>query len=131
MDGEVKHDPNNGLGDDVENLKLDEQKPEFELTGVKLFLVTLGLGLAIFLISLDTSIIATAIPRITSQFGSVADIGWYGSAYSFSMCALQPTAGKLFANFSMKVSRVRGIETSILHVLTIITVHVPLFSGCV
>ncbi|PYH77508.1 MFS general substrate transporter [Aspergillus uvarum CBS 121591] len=52
--------------------------------------------------SLDSSIIATAIPRITSQFNSTGDIGWYGSAYSFAMCALQPIAGKLFASFLMK-----------------------------
>jgi Na+-driven multidrug efflux pump len=78
---------------------------DFELTGMKLFLVMIGLGLAIFLMSIDTSIIATAIPRITSQFGSTDDIGWYGSAYTFTTCAMQPIAGKLFANFSMKVSK--------------------------
>jgi hypothetical protein len=76
----------------------------YELTGIPLFLVITGLGLSIFLMSLDSSIIATAIPRITSQFNSTGDIGWYGSAYSFAMCALQPIAGKLFANFAMKVS---------------------------
>ncbi|PYH49907.1 uncharacterized protein BP01DRAFT_361923 [Aspergillus saccharolyticus JOP 1030-1] len=43
--------------------------------------------------------IATAIPRITSQFNTTGDIGWYGSAYFFDMCALQPIAGKLFARF--------------------------------
>lgn len=80
------------------------QAPDFELTGLPLALVILGLGLAIFLMSLDSSIIATAIPRITSQFNSTGDIGWYGSAYSFAMCALQPIAGKLFASFPMKVS---------------------------
>ncbi|RAK74905.1 MDR family MFS transporter [Aspergillus fijiensis CBS 313.89] len=78
------------------------QAPDFELTGLPLALVILGLGLAIFLMSLDSSIIATAIPRITSQFNSTGDIGWYGSAYSFAMCALQPIAGKLFASFPMK-----------------------------
>src|ERR1700709_518386 len=80
-----------------------EDGEAFELTGSKLVLVMVGLALAIFLMSIDASIIATAIPRITSQFGSTDDIGWYGSAYSFATCALQPVAGKLFANFSMKV----------------------------
>ncbi|KAF2429316.1 MFS general substrate transporter [Tothia fuscella] len=106
MDAEVKQEKTKRLIEDVENPKVEEPVPEFELTGLNLFLVMLGLGLAIFLISLDSSIIATAIPRITSQFGSVGDIAWYGSAYSFAMCALQPTSGKLFASFSMKVSRV-------------------------
>jgi hypothetical protein len=75
----------------------------YELTGIPLIVVIVGLGLSIFLLSLDSSIIATAIPRITSQFNSTGDIGWYGSAYSFAMCACQPIAGKLFASFAMKV----------------------------
>ncbi|KAJ5163159.1 Major facilitator superfamily domain general substrate transporter [Penicillium coprophilum] len=75
---------------------------DYELTGIPLVLVMTGLGLSIFLMSLDSSIIATAIPRITSQFNSTGDIGWYGSAYSFAMCALQPVAGKLFSSFAMK-----------------------------
>jgi hypothetical protein len=96
--------------DDADTAKIDletaqEDTTPFELAGSKLLLVMVGLALAIFLMSLDTSIIATAIPRITSQFGSTADIGWYGSAYLFATCALQPIAGKLFGNFSMKVSR--------------------------
>ncbi|KGO51157.1 Major facilitator superfamily domain, general substrate transporter [Penicillium expansum] len=76
---------------------------DYELTGVTLVLVITGLALSIFLMSLDSSIIATGIPRITSEFNSTGDIGWYGSAYSFSMCALQPIAGKLFGSFPMKV----------------------------
>lgn len=96
--------------EDIDSTNIDlessqEDAVPFELTGWKLLLLMIGLGLAIFVISLDSSIIATAIPRITSQFGSTSDIGWYGSAYSFAICALQPTAGKLFGSFSMKVSK--------------------------
>ncbi|KAJ5869565.1 hypothetical protein N7455_004506 [Penicillium solitum] len=76
---------------------------DYELTGIPLVLVITGLSLSIFLMSLDSSIISTAIPRITSEFNSTGDIGWYGSAYSFAMCALQPIAGKLFGSFPMKV----------------------------
>lgn len=77
---------------------------DYELTGIPLVLVITGLSLSIFLMSLDSSIISTAIPRITSEFNSTGDIGWYGSAYSFAMCALQPIAGKLFGSFPMKVN---------------------------
>ncbi|CAK7225249.1 hypothetical protein SBRCBS47491_005823 [Sporothrix bragantina] len=76
----------------------------YELTGLPLALVITGLGMSIFLLSLDSSIVATAIPRITSQFHSTGDISWYGSAYSFAMCALQPMAGSVFMNFNMKAS---------------------------
>jgi hypothetical protein len=42
----------------------------------KLFLIMLAIMLAIFLVALDQTIIATAIPRITDQFHSIDDIGW-------------------------------------------------------
>jgi hypothetical protein len=48
-------------------------------TGFKLFAIIVALCLAVFLVSLDQSIIVTAIPRITDRFNSVLDIGWYGS----------------------------------------------------
>lgn len=49
-------------------------------TGVKLHLISLALCLSVFLIALDNTIIATAIPKITDQFKSLDDVGWYGSA---------------------------------------------------
>ena len=47
--------------------------------GIRLVLLVVAICLAAFLVALDSTIIATAIPRITDQFGSVEDIGWYGS----------------------------------------------------
>jgi len=47
--------------------------------GFKLVAIVLALCLAVFLVALDQTIIATAIPRITDRFNSVSDIGWYGS----------------------------------------------------
>lgn len=44
-----------------------------------------------------------AIPRITSDFHSLTDVGWYGSAYLLANCALQPLAGKLYTHFGSKV----------------------------
>jgi len=41
------------------------------LKGTKLALLTLGLALATFVIALDNTIIATAIPRITDEFDSL------------------------------------------------------------
>jgi MFS family permease len=45
---------------------------------------------------------ATAIPRITDEFNSLADIGWYGSAYQLTSCSLTLTFGKLFTFYSTK-----------------------------
>lgn len=48
-------------------------------SGLKLYLITLALCLGVFLMALDNSIIATAIPKITGEFNSLDDVGWYGS----------------------------------------------------
>jgi len=48
-------------------------------TGIVLAAIVVALCLAIFLVALDQTIIATAIPRITDRFQSVKDIGWYGA----------------------------------------------------
>jgi hypothetical protein len=52
-----------------------KEEPEW-LSGVKLFSVISGMTLASFLVLLDSSILATAVPKITSQFHSLADVGW-------------------------------------------------------
>lgn len=39
-----------------------------------------ALALGIFLISIDETVIVTAIPRITDDFHTIQDVGWYGSA---------------------------------------------------
>lgn len=33
------------------------------------------------------TVLATAIPRITDEFGTIDDIGWYGSAYFLTICS--------------------------------------------
>ncbi|KAF2475230.1 MFS gliotoxin efflux transporter glia [Lindgomyces ingoldianus] len=70
--------------------------------GVKLAFITVGLVLSIFLAALDSTIIATAIPSITDQFGSIANIAWYGSAYSITNTAFQSSWGKAYGYFDLK-----------------------------
>lgn len=47
------------------------------LTGLTLLSVLVSIVLVVFLLMLDTSIVATAIPRITTRFHSLQDVGWY------------------------------------------------------
>lgn len=56
------------------------------VTGVSLFTILGTICLVCFLMLLDTSIIVTAIPQITTDFHSLQDVGWYGSAYQLSRC---------------------------------------------
>ncbi|KAM5347709.1 hypothetical protein ACJ41O_007533 [Fusarium nematophilum] len=71
-------------------------------TGVKLALITLALCLAVFVMALDNSIIATAIPRITDEFESLNDVGWYGSGYLLTGASLQLFFGRLYTYWSIK-----------------------------
>ncbi|KAI1752006.1 MFS general substrate transporter [Xylaria castorea] len=70
--------------------------------GVKLLLISVALCLSVFLVALDNSIIATAIPAITDQFHSLGDVGWYGSAYLLTTAALQLLFGKFYSFLSLK-----------------------------
>ncbi|KAH7121300.1 major facilitator superfamily domain-containing protein [Dendryphion nanum] len=70
--------------------------------GIRFILLTLALMLAIFIMALDTSIISTAIPSITSEFHSLDDIGWYTSAYLLPLMSLQPMFGKIYTFFTIK-----------------------------
>lgn len=72
--------------------------------GVRLFLITLGLVLSIFLSALDSTIIATAIPSITTEFGGIGDIAWYGSSYIITNASFQSCWGKAYNYFSIKTT---------------------------
>ncbi|KAL4778866.1 putative MFS transporter [Aspergillus varians] len=52
----------------------------FGLPLPRLILIIFPVTLAYFLLMLDTSIVSTAVPEITSRFNSLLDVGWYGSA---------------------------------------------------
>ena len=71
-------------------------------SGLKFALITLALCLSVFLVALDNTIIATAIPKITDHFNSLSDVGWYGSAYLLTTCALQLFFGKLYTFYPIK-----------------------------
>jgi MFS transporter, DHA2 family, glioxin efflux transporter len=40
---------------------------------------------------------------MTNQFHSLEDVGWYASAYLLTTTALQPTYGKMYQNFNLKL----------------------------
>lgn len=71
-------------------------------TGLKFAIITIALCLSVFLVALDNTIIATAIPKITDHFHALGDVGWYGSAYLLTTCALQLFFGKLYTFFKIK-----------------------------
>lgn len=50
----------------------------------------------------DRTIIATAIPRITDEFDSLNDIGWYGSAFMLTSCGFQLLLGRIYTFYTPK-----------------------------
>ena len=69
---------------------------------LKLTFIVVALVLSIFLVALDMTIVATAIPRITDEFHSLDQVGWYGSAFFLTVGAFQSTWGKAYKYFKLK-----------------------------
>lgn len=119
LNGKVNHETSGSDNDDSnENVVAEKENggvDEHELrrtsttesqivypTGLKLALIIIALAFAVFLVALDNTIIATAIPRITDQFKALDDVGWYGSAYLLTTCAFQLIFGRLYTFYSIK-----------------------------
>ncbi|KAF9884655.1 hypothetical protein FE257_001408 [Aspergillus nanangensis] len=52
--------------------------------------------LSMFRLASTVTIISTAVPRITHDFHSLNDVGWYGSAFFLTMSVFQTIWGKLY-----------------------------------
>ncbi|KFZ04166.1 hypothetical protein V502_10359 [Pseudogymnoascus sp. VKM F-4520 (FW-2644)] len=103
---EVGESPRGAVLDTTEMIAVPEPK---YLTGLPLHLLGLALMASIFMIALDLSIITTAIPKITTRFNSLGDVGWYGSAYLLAQMALQPSFGKIYTYFDLKLTFMTSI----------------------
>lgn len=74
------------------------------LYGLPLVAVIAALSLAVFLVAMDINVIATAVPHITGEFGSLDDVGWYGSAFLMTTCAFQILFGRIYTIFPAKLT---------------------------
>ncbi|PTD08261.1 Efflux pump afoB [Fusarium culmorum] len=75
----------------IEALQIEEPSNEEENiafpTGPKLWSTMASMSIALFLSGLDITIVAVAVPSITDEFQTIADIGWYSAAYGMSLSA--------------------------------------------
>ena len=94
----VKEKGGEGFDDTVDEQNDDSKYPG----GAALAVLTFGLCMATFVVALDNTIIATAIPKITTVFNSLNDVGWYGSSYLLTTTSLQPSFGKIYTYFNIK-----------------------------
>ncbi|RAQ73416.1 efflux pump antibiotic resistance protein [Aspergillus flavus] len=68
----------------------------------RFWLLMFNLAAVLILSSVDMNIVATAVPNITTYFHTVADVGWYSSAFKLSQCSFQFVFGKAYQLFSIK-----------------------------
>ncbi|ENH69279.1 Putative HC-toxin efflux carrier TOXA [Fusarium oxysporum f. sp. cubense race 1] len=64
--------------------------------------------------NIDLTIVAVAVPSITDEFQTIADIGWYSAAYPQSPSTTRtnlPSFGQIYTLFSIKAVFLIGIAT--------------------
>ncbi|KAG0213667.1 hypothetical protein BGX28_003820 [Mortierella sp. GBA30] len=87
-------------GEDLELLKT--KGPEATIGRKAAILLFIGLAMATFLASLDGTIIATALPKIASDFKAQSKMFWVATAYLLTYNAFQPLYGKFSDIFGRK-----------------------------
>lgn len=94
--------PSQGDCEEISGEESSDSENEFQYPPAgRVIFIILAIYLAAFLVALDQTIIGVAIPKITDQFKSVSDIGWYGSAYFLTSTALQPSYGRIYKLFDV------------------------------
>ena len=58
--------------------------------------------MALFMATLDNQIVATALPTIVAELGSIERFGWVSAAYLLAQSAIMPVYGKLGDLFGRK-----------------------------
>jgi EmrB/QacA subfamily drug resistance transporter len=64
--------------------------------------VVLGVMLSLFLASMESSVVATAMPTIVSQLGGLSSYSWVFSAYLVASTTMVPIFGKLSDQFGKR-----------------------------
>ena len=99
-----KEDVTKDVGEGDEKPDPNHVAPDEYPHGYRLFMIVVALVLGIFLVSLDLTIVATAIPRITTQFHGLDDVAWYSAAFFMTIGGFQSAWGKAYKYFSLKTT---------------------------
>ncbi|KAH8753524.1 efflux pump antibiotic resistance protein [Diaporthe sp. PMI_573] len=71
-------------------------------TGIRFWAIMVCYAMVLAFIGLDMSIVATAVPSITDEFHTVADVGWYSSAFRLCACSFAFMFGKVYTMFPVR-----------------------------
>ncbi|TQS32016.1 hypothetical protein Golomagni_07685, partial [Golovinomyces magnicellulatus] len=80
----------------------DDSEDQYKPKSLKFWLIMLSAFVSMFLVALDRTILATAIPRITDDFNSLGDVGWYGSGYMLTTAAFQLLFGRIYRFYDLR-----------------------------
>ena len=101
-----------------ESINIDmETEPTIGLRSLprkQLLVILVGMLLAIFLSSLDQTIVGTAMPRIIADLGGFAHYTWIATAYLVMSTVVMPITGKLTDIYGRKYFYIGGIALFIL-----------------
>lgn len=84
-----------------DNHREDEDESIYP-SGIPLLLILVSLNLTTFLFAIDGTILATALPVITSKLGGINDVSWYSAAFFITTCAFQLPFGRAYTLLNTK-----------------------------
>lgn len=76
-------------------IALSKPVPKESMSKNRIILVTIGIMLSLFLASMESTVVATAMPTIVGQLGGLEHYSWVFSAYMLASTTTVPLYGKL------------------------------------
>lgn len=80
----------------------EKANPLYQPKTLKFWMTLVCNFMALFLVALDRTIIATAVPRISDDFHAIEDVGWYAAAYMLTTSCAQLVYGRIYKFYNMK-----------------------------
>lgn len=72
--------------------------------GWRLGIVIVSFLFGTLLVAIDNTIVGTVVPKISTVFNALDEVGWYGSSDLLTATALQPTFGTIYNYFNVKLT---------------------------
>ncbi|KAG9038717.1 hypothetical protein FRB95_000307 [Tulasnella sp. JGI-2019a] len=91
--------------EDDEKAALAQAAPKQEhqyVTGLEFYVLLFGMLISLFLVGLDQTIVATAVPKLASDFNALQQVPWVASAYLLPQPGLMLTYGQLLTVTSIR-----------------------------
>ncbi|ORY58213.1 major facilitator superfamily transporter [Pseudomassariella vexata] len=79
-------------------------------SGIALAALISALVLAIFMLALEMTVVAAAIPKITDEFQGLELVSWYGSAFFSCVAVFKGVWGKSLRYFQLKPTFLFGVS---------------------